>query len=79
MVEYCIVREYKLYGKETEQIGNDMRALLNDGYKTKLHYAADSVGHVLLEAVKEVVKEQKEAEKPKGTKGKAAKKETTAE
>jgi hypothetical protein len=75
MVEDCIVREYKLYGKETEQIGKDMRALLNDGYKTKLYYAADSVGHVLLEAVKE----QKEAEKPKGTKGKAAKKETTAE
>lgn len=79
MVEDCIVREYKLYGKETEQIGKDMKALLNDGYRTTLHYAADSVGHVLLEAVKEVVKEQKEAEKPKGTKGKAAKKETTAE
>ena len=75
MVEDCIVREYKLYGKETEQIGKDMRALLNGGYKTTLHYAADSVGHVLLEAVKE----QKEAEKPKGTKSKATKKETTAE
>lgn len=74
MVEDCIVREYKLYGKETEQIGKDMRALLNDGYKTTLHYAADSVGHVLLEAVKEVVKEQKEAEKPK-TKTKTTKKE----
>jgi hypothetical protein len=70
VVEDCIVREYKLYGKETEQIGKDMRELLNDGYKTTLHYAADSVGHVLLEAIKE----HKEVEKPK-TKSKATKKE----
>lgn len=74
MVTDCIVREYKLYGKETASIEQDMTALLNDGYKTTLHYAADSVGHVLLEAVKE----QKEAEKPKA-KSKATKKETTAE
>lgn len=70
MVEDCIVREYKLYGKEVEQIGKDMRELLNDGYKTTLHYSVDSVGHVLLEAVKE-----KEAEKPKTTKNKTTKKE----
>ena len=74
MVTDCIIREYKLYGRETEQIGKDMKTLLNDGYKTSLHYSAGSVGCVLLEAVKE-----KEEEKPKVTKSKTTKKETAAE
>lgn len=70
MVEECIVREYKLYGRETEQIGKEMKELLNNGYKTSLHYSAGNVGCVLLEAIKE-----KEEEKPKATKSKTTKKE----
>jgi hypothetical protein len=70
MVTDCVVREYKLYGKETASIEQDMKAFFNDGYKVTLHYSVDSVGHVLLEAVKE-----KEEEKPKATKSKTTKKE----
>lgn len=74
MVTDCIVREYKLYGKETASIEQDMKAFLNDGYKTTLHYSAGGVGCVLLEAVKE-----KEEEKPKATKSKTTKKEASTE
>ena len=74
MVTDCIIKEYKLYGRETEQIGKDMKTLLNDGYKAQLHYSAGGIGCVLLEAVKE-----KEEEKPKATKSKATKKEAAAE
>lgn len=74
MVTDCIIREYKIYGRETEQIGKDMKVFLNDGYKTNLHYSAGGVGCVLLEAIKE-----KEEKKPKATKSKTTKKETAAE
>ena len=74
MVTDCIIKEYKLYGREAEQIGKDLKAFLNDGYKAQLHYSAGSVGCVLLEAIKE-----KEEEKPKATKSKTTKKETAAE
>jgi hypothetical protein len=75
MVTDCVVREYKLYGSEAKTVASDMKNLLNDGYKTTLHYSAGGVGCVLLEAVKE-----KEEEKPAKTKTtKSTKKEASTE
>lgn len=74
MVTDCVVKEYKLYGKETTSIEQDMKAFLNDGYKVTLHYSVDSVGHVLLAAIKE-----KEEEKPKTKTTKTTKKDSAAE
>lgn len=65
MISDCIVKEFKLYDKEAEQVARGIRLLSNDGYKVETHYSMGNVGGVLLVAIKEEEEKKRAAKSSK--------------
>lgn len=68
MVKDCIVKIYDVYDGDNKKVADDMRALLNKGYKVTLDYSAGNAKSVMLTAIAEEEEKLKAARSTKSTK-----------